>query len=211
MAKIEKTWVSVSGRLEPIAFDGPSYIRFPLDVAELVIETFSAPGKWVLDPFCGFGTTIVAAQRLGRQAVGFEKSQGRAEFATARAVLPNRVVYDDMRRMGDYDLPVFDLLFTSPPYTSFRTSDAEGASHYFDDLVECFGEAGKHVRPGSTVVVNVANMREAAGIRTVAWDAAIVLSRLFEFQGEIVRCNSETSDESLGGYDHVYLLVFRKR
>jgi DNA modification methylase len=52
MAKIEKTWVSVSGGLEPIDFDGPRYIRFPLDLAELVIDTFSAPGDWVIDPFC---------------------------------------------------------------------------------------------------------------------------------------------------------------
>jgi DNA modification methylase len=211
VAKIDKTWVSVSGGLEPIDFDGPSYIRFPLDLAELVIDTFSAPGDWVLDPFCGFGTTIVAAQHLGRQAVGFEKNNGRAEFATARAIPPNRVVFDDMRRMGDYDLPPFDLLFTSPPYASFRRGDVDGASHYYDDLVECFGEAGKHIRPGSTVVVNVANIREAAGIRTVAWDAARLLSQLFEFRGEIVRCNTEISDPTLGGYDHDYLLVFGKR
>ena len=211
MAKIAKSWVGISGRLDPINFDGPSYIRFPLDLAELVVETFSSPSDWVLDPFCGFGTTIVAAQRLGRRAVGFEKDPGRAAFAMGRALPPSRVIGDDMRRMGEYDLPPFELLFTSPPYTSFRTFDAEGASHYYDDLIGCFHEAREHIEPGATVVVNVANIREAAGIRTVAWDAAKALSRLFEFQGEIVRCNTEVSDESLGGYDHDYLLVFRKR
>ena len=159
MTKIAKSWVAVNGRLDPIDYDGPSYIRFPLELAELVIDTFSAPGDWVLDPFCGFGTTIVAAQRLGRPAVGFEKDQGRAEFATIRAVPPSRVIFDDMRRMAAYDLPPFDLLFTSPPYTSLRTYDAEGASHYYDDLVACFREAEKHLKPGATVVVNVANIR----------------------------------------------------
>ena len=209
MAKIEKTWVAVSGRLDPIEYDGPSYIRFPLELAELAVDTFSAPGDWVLDPFCGFGTTIVAAQNLGRRAVGFEKDQDRAEFATARAVPPSRVVFDDMRRIGAYDLPPFALLFTSPPYTSLRTFDAEGASHYYDDLIGCFSEARQHLKPGATVVVNVANIREATGIRTVAWDAAKALSQLFAFQGEIVRCNTEVSDESIG-YDHDYLLVFKK-
>jgi DNA modification methylase len=210
VATIAKTWVAVSGRLDPIDFDGPSSIRFPLELAELVIETYSSPGDWVLDPFCGFGTTLVAAQRLGRHAVGFEKDQDRAEFATARALPPSRVILDDMRRIGEYDLPPFDLLFTSPPYTSLRTFDAEGASHYYDDLLECFGAAGKRVKSGAPVVVNVSNIREETGIRTVAWDAARVLSQLFAFQGEIVRCNTEVSDEPLG-YDHDYLLVFKKQ
>jgi hypothetical protein len=35
------------------------------------------------------------------------------------------------------------------------------------------------------------------------------ISRLFEFQGEIIRCNTEVSDVALG-YDHDYLLVFKK-
>jgi DNA modification methylase len=210
MATIAKTWVAVSGRLDPIDYDGPSDIRFPLDLAELVLETYSAPGEWVLDPFCGFGTTIVAAQRLGRRAIGFEKDEGRAAIAAARAVPPSRLVFADMRRMDEYDLPPFDLLFTSPPYTSLRTFDAEGASHYYEDLVDCFRVAGKHVKPGAPLVVNVANIRDATGIRTVAWDAAKALSELFDFRGEIVRCNTEVSDASIG-YDHDYLLVFRNR
>lgn len=35
-----------------------------------LIELFSQPGDLVLDPFCGVGTTLVEALRLGRRAVG---------------------------------------------------------------------------------------------------------------------------------------------
>jgi DNA modification methylase len=72
-----KSWFSIDGDLEPIDFDGPSFFRFPLELAELVISRYSAPGDWVFDPFCGFGTTLVAAQRLGRQAIGVEKDADR--------------------------------------------------------------------------------------------------------------------------------------
>jgi DNA modification methylase len=208
VGRIERTWVSISGELEPINYSGPSYIRFPLELAELVIGTYSEPGDWVLDPFCGFGTTVVGAQRLGRYAVGFEKDADRAAFATARAVAPSRVVFADARRMADYELPLFDLLFTSPPYTSFRTFDAEGASHYLEDLGALFGLAKGRLKLGATVVVNVSNIKEETGVRTVAWDAARVLSEIFAFQGELVRCNTGPTEGGLG-YDHDYLLVFR--
>jgi DNA modification methylase len=45
---------------------------FPLALAERVVRLFSYVGDVVLDPFCGSGTTCVAAQRLGRRWVGVD-------------------------------------------------------------------------------------------------------------------------------------------
>ena len=42
----------------------------PLSLLERVIQASSNPGDLVLDPFCGCGTTIHAAQKLGRQWIG---------------------------------------------------------------------------------------------------------------------------------------------
>jgi site-specific DNA-methyltransferase (adenine-specific) len=44
----------------------------PLELLERIIETSSNPGDVVLDPFCGCGTAVHAAQKLGRQWIGID-------------------------------------------------------------------------------------------------------------------------------------------
>lgn len=45
---------------------------FPLEIVHRLISMFSFVGDTVLDPFAGTGTTLVAAARLGRDALGTE-------------------------------------------------------------------------------------------------------------------------------------------
>ena len=44
----------------------------PLALLEWIVEASSPPEGVVLDPFCGCGTTIHAAQKLGRQWIGID-------------------------------------------------------------------------------------------------------------------------------------------
>lgn len=46
----------------------------PLALLERIIQASSNPGDIVLDPFCGCGTTLVAAQSLGRRWLGIDIS-----------------------------------------------------------------------------------------------------------------------------------------
>jgi len=45
---------------------------FPLGLATRLVRMFSFTGDTVLDPFCGSGTTMVAALRTGRNSIGVE-------------------------------------------------------------------------------------------------------------------------------------------
>jgi adenine-specific DNA-methyltransferase len=47
----------------------------PISVLMQLIEAFSAPGDLVLDPFAGSGSTLAAAQMLGRRWLGIEIDQ----------------------------------------------------------------------------------------------------------------------------------------
>lgn len=48
----------------------------PLALYERIIRASSNPGDIALDPFCGSGTTAVAAERLGRQWIAMERWVG---------------------------------------------------------------------------------------------------------------------------------------
>ena len=47
----------------------------PVALLERIIQTSSNPGDVVLDPFCGCGTTIDAAEKLGRDWIGIDVTQ----------------------------------------------------------------------------------------------------------------------------------------
>ena len=44
----------------------------PIALLERILNASSSPGDVVLDPFCGCGTTVHAAQKLGRQWIGID-------------------------------------------------------------------------------------------------------------------------------------------
>ncbi|MEC4836835.1 DNA methyltransferase [Mycobacteroides chelonae] len=56
----------------------------PVALLERIIKLTTNPGDVVLDPFCGCGTTVDAAQRLGREWVGIDITQLAVDVITKR-------------------------------------------------------------------------------------------------------------------------------
>jgi site-specific DNA-methyltransferase (adenine-specific) len=56
----------------------------PLALLQRIVQLASNPGDLVLDPFCGSGSTLVAAKSLGRRWLGMDISTQAVEIARGR-------------------------------------------------------------------------------------------------------------------------------
>lgn len=58
--------------------------QFPVELVERLVLSMTNPGDWVLDPFLGAGTSIVAAVRHGRRGMGAEIEKRYVDIARER-------------------------------------------------------------------------------------------------------------------------------
>lgn len=97
----------------------------PLALLERIITASSNPGDVVLDPFCGCGTAIVAAQKLGRHWLGIDITPLATSLIVARLetmhVRDQRVV-----KAGDPD-------FARAFKVEGLPTDVAGARKMFED------------------------------------------------------------------------------
>lgn len=71
--------------LNPKAKERTGYpTQKPILLLERIIQLVTNEGDAVLDPFCGSGTTLVAARLLNRRALGIDSSQDAVELTQAR-------------------------------------------------------------------------------------------------------------------------------
>ena len=77
----------------------PQYPEYPtqkpIELLEIIIKASSNPGDIVLDFFCGSGTTLVAAAKLGRRWIGIDQSL-EAVDCTRRCLLGYEYVFRNL-------------------------------------------------------------------------------------------------------------------
>ena len=76
----------------------------PVLLLQRIIELTTEPDDWVLDPFCGSGTTLVAARLLERNSIGMDTSEEAIALSRSRLDTP---VFSDsnlLRKGADFYL-----------------------------------------------------------------------------------------------------------
>jgi hypothetical protein len=80
---------------------------FPLTFPYAVLKQHAQPGQWVLDPFCGRGTTNYAGRLLGLPSIGIDSSPVAAAVAQAKLAnaTPHEIVAAARNILDSYTKP----------------------------------------------------------------------------------------------------------
>lgn len=167
---------------------------FTPGLVEAFLDEYTKPGDVVFDPFAGFGTTLVVAERMGRRPLGIEIMADRVEVVRAKLEDPSAILCADTRNLDRLDLPPIDFSITSPPYmsredhpqnplTGYQTLDGDYQT-YLDELAAIYRRVATRLAPGATVVINAANLRLHS--TRLAWDIGQVVSTVLTYEQEVV-------------------------
>jgi hypothetical protein len=216
-----RTFLTLENRHEDTLPEGTPWadIRFPARLVEVFLEEYTQPGDTIFDPFAGFGTTLIVAERMGRVPVGIEYNHDRWEYARTQLRPAANLLHGDSRRLI-HDLPApIDFSFTSPPY--MNRGDAEnpltdcselyapgtdGYEIYLRELSALYRALGERMRPGAWTVIEASNLRREDHLTTLAWDIARAVGEVLPLERETIVGWEPTYGY---GYDHSYCLVFR--
>ncbi len=163
--------------------------QFPVQLVSRLIETFLPTGEHlILDPFCGSGTTLLAAGQAGKSAIGIELSEAYVTLSRQRLAElhpgdhPRIVVHHG----SAIDLDTWvtpgsvDLCVTSPPYWNIlgqqRTADYKSVRHYGNlpgdlsllpgyeeylaGLTQVFAKVCDVLKPGAHCAIVVMDLRK---------------------------------------------------
>lgn len=189
-------------------------VHFPEALVTALLEEFTSPGDLVLDPFAGYGTTLVVAERLGRRAIGVEILASQLEIIRARLTGSAQVLAGDARTLSRLVEGPVDLCLTSPPYmnavdhpenplNAYETLDGD-YDRYLQEIRGVFGQVASVLRPGGHLVINAANIVTDARVTSLAWDIARVVSEHLIFRQESFLCWDRQPTWMSGDYCFVF-------
>jgi DNA modification methylase len=190
-------------------------VRYPESLVKHFLTEFTKENDVVFDPFAGFGTTLLVAEKMRRKSIGIENDQLRFDYMQSVLKNPDSILHGDARMISALDLPLMDFCITSPPYmgkndnenplTAYST-DGDKYLQYLADIRMVYEQISEIMKPKSKAVIEISNLKYVGKVTTLAWDVAREVSDSLNFEGEIIN----DWDTYGYGYTHSYCLVFSK-
>lgn len=131
--KFTKSWFVLNPKERGTKIHHPA--SFPEELVEGFIGFFTKKGQWILDPFAGSGSSLIAAKTLDRNSIGLELYPSYYELTKKRLEEKEKtetnhvVVNTDARKILDVfkekRFPNIDFCITSPPYWNQLVSQSQ--------------------------------------------------------------------------------------
>ena len=227
-----KSWFIEDGKSSEITKEIDLHpASFPPSMIKDFIKFFTKENEWVLDPFLGTGSTLVACDETGRNGVGVELYQKYYETAKKRTdqelILGDcKVVIQKLKKKNRK----FQLCITSPPYWNILKKKKDynqkkreslgldlkygddlndfGLIDQYDDFIEnlvlLFLSISDLITDNGHIIIVVQNIRESGNVLPVAFDLTQKLGKTFAFQGEKIWLQNQ---KTLRPYGYPYAFV----
>jgi 16S rRNA G966 N2-methylase RsmD len=110
------------------AHDGHYHGNFVPQIVHQLLIRYTKAGDFVLDPFSGSGTTLIEAQRMGRNSIGIELQSSVADEAISRihserrqgivadTFVDDSKTFDTDRILQTYNIKNVQFIIFHPPY-----------------------------------------------------------------------------------------------
>lgn len=108
----DSLWI-IDNRDNSGAHSGHYHGNFVPQIPFQLLSRYTKKGDWVLDPFMGSGTTLIEAQRMGRNSIGIEIQKDVAAEAISRIYTENNPDCLTKIYVGDSAKLNFDALYES--------------------------------------------------------------------------------------------------
>lgn len=217
-----KTFLNISNKKTtdlPKKFQADD-VQYTEELVHHFLNEFTKEGDVVFDPFAGYGTTLIVAEKMNRVPFGIEYETKRGNYIKERINNKDNLIIGSALELDTYSIPRVDFCFASPPYMAknhlenpFSAYHEQGNySQYLADIENIYSQIKKIMKKGSSVGIEVSNLKNDGEVTTLAWDIAHRISNVLHFEGEIIIewKNDTHADSAYGyGYDHSYVLMFK--
>jgi len=156
----------------------------PILLLERIIGLVTSPGDFVLDPFTGSGTTLVAAELLGRNSLGIDIATEAVQLATQRLEQPFKTSSELLRKGREtyvqadeetlaylHGLPIIpvqrnrgiDAILKTAPGENPVLIRVQRRGENLADAAEFLHSAGRSKQPATLILV-VTDPQQPAGL-----------------------------------------------